>query len=485
MKFIYTISVRKYFSLFFLTLATLGAQAQSAMSNPYSRFGIGIIDPPGSVNHFAMGGVSSVVADPNNINLYNPASYATLGRTTLQLGGKGVFQTISSDTESETYRSGQVSEVAFAFKKSNSPWGFVIGVTPYSTVGYNITSSSVINDSTSTINRYDGSGGFNRLVIGGARSFRLYKKVPYDNSLVGSAKVLRDQRVREVNDSLYLVSPKLSVGFNVNYFFGNIRNERRIQFNSTRFYGTKETAKLTVFDFDIDAGLQYLMPLSLKWDQRKIKSGVYLTAGLNYLAGTKLKARYEESAEMYLFSNQIETEVDTTFSLPTQTGTFDLPQRISGGLGLFILGTEGKVITINTEYRIQDWSNFSSSFTNAFSSSGLDRFQHIGLGFEITPKGTEEANNIFERTTYRFGVRQTDSYLRINDIQVQQQAVSAGFSVPIMSSKSASRFNLGVEYATGGSTENNLLREELIHLHIGFTLTPHFLNPWFVERKYD
>lgn len=459
--------------------------AQSAMSNPYSRFGIGLIDNPGSVNHFAQGGISSVVADPNNINFYNPASYATLARTTLQLGGKGVFQTISNSTEKERYRAGQVSEVAFAFKRNNSSWGWVIGVTPYSTVGYNITSRSNVNDSTETTNKYDGSGGFNRLILGGARSFKLYKKKEYDSSLVGSAKVLSDQRTRELNDSLYLVAPKLSVGFNINYFFGNILNERRVQFNTTRIYSTKETSKLTVFDFDIDAGIQYMMPLSLKWDQRKIKSGTYLTAGVHYLAGTKLKSRYEERAEMYFFSNQIESEIDTTYFLPTQTGTFDLPQRISAGLGLFILGTEGKVLTLNSEYRIQDWSTFSSTYNNTFSASNLDRYQHVAIGLEFTPKGTEESSNIFERTTFRFGVRQTDSYLRINNQQLTHRGISGGFSVPLISSKSASRFNFGIEYATGGSTENNLLQEELINVQIGFTLTPHFLNPWFVQRRYD
>ncbi len=477
--------MRKIISVFVLFLTTVQVIGQAGISNPYSRFGIGVLSPSGSVNHFAIGGITTPIIDPNAINIYNPASYANLSRTTLQLSGKGGIQNITNGNSAETFRAGQVSEIIFGFKKQGARWGLTLGLVPYSTVGYNLTSPVVVNDTTLASYKYDGSGGINRLIVGFGRSVRLYKLPKVNQSLTGTARLNDENRVKELRDSLAIVKPRLSVGANLNYLFGTLRQESRVEFPTSRFFSTKNTTKTTVLDFVFDAGVQYMMPLKLTWDKKKLKKGVYLNIGANYTLGSDLKAKNETIGEMYILSSGRESVVDTSYVNPLQQGFVSIPARIAIGSSVVWAGQEGRTTALSFEYKNQDWSSFSSSFQGSLSGSELGAFTNLAIGLERTPRNTEAANNIFERTTYRIGLRSTQTYLNIRDKNVTQEAVSAGLSIPILSSRSSSRFNFGVEFGRGGTTENGLLEEEFVNVQIGFSLTPHFLNPWFVQRRYD
>jgi len=101
---------------------------------------------------------------------------------------------------------------------------------------------------------------------------------------------------------------------------------------------------------------------------------------------------------------------------------------------------------------------------------------------EYLPEGLDKANGFFNRVTYRAGIRQTDVYLRLNEEAIRQVGISAGLSIPLIASRSASRFHLGVEYATidGGASG---IDQRNTTLQIGFTLHP--FERWFFQRKYD
>jgi hypothetical protein len=134
---------------------------------------------------------------------------------------------------------------------------------------------------------------------------------------------------------------------------------------------------------------------------------------------------------------------------------------------------------------VQDWTSFESTFSDALGVESLSKYQHLGFGIELTPKGSENANNLFERTTYRIGARNTDTYVTLSETQINQRAISAGFSMPILASRSSSKFNFGIEYGTSGTLEGDLIKENFVNFQIGLSLTPYFLNPWFVQRQYD
>lgn len=477
--------MKRYLSCLVILFLSAQAFSQAGISNPYSRFGIGIIEPSGSVNHFGMGGITSTSIDPNTLNIFNPASYANLSRTTLQISGRGGFQTVSNESSSERFSSGQPTEITFGLKKQGSKWGFAFGLVPYSTVGYNLTSPYTLNDSTSVNYKYDGIGGINRFVFGVGRSIKLYKDPVVSPDLIGTAKSTAEQNAKDMRDSLAIVRPRLNVGANFNYLFGTLRQESRVEYGSTRFYSTRITSRTTINDVTFDVGAHYFMPIRLVWEGRRVRRGTYLNIGANYMLGNDMNTRFEELGEMYLTSAGRESVIDTTFQTPEMSGVIRIPMRLTAGASLLFAGQEGRSTTVALEYRTQDWSTFSSTFEDAVVSSALTSFNTIALGFERTPRNTEAASNIFERSTYRLGIRTTQVNITLRDQTIRQEAISAGVSIPILSSRSTSRFNLGLEYGRGGTTVNGLLQEEFVTVQIGFTLTPHFLNPWFVQRRYD
>ena len=484
MKFICTTRVKKILSSIVFVLIAVLAQSQNSTSNPYSRFGIGILENPGSAIHFGMGGVTTSIADGNSINLFNPASYSQLSRTVFQIGGTGQYQTLSNSAGSEKYSNGRVNDISIGFKKSTSPWGFALGITPVSSVGYNLTSTVTINDSTSTSYLYDGNGGINKLVVGASRQFKLYKPLVIDPSITGNARQIAEMRIKESNDSLSQVSPVLSIGVNANYYFGTIQLERRVQFSNTSYFSSRITEKTTIYDFDFEAGAMYTMPLSVKWDGKKIKKATHLRVGADYQLGTSLKTKHDELGMAYLYSSYTESDIDTTYYTGIEKGTFNLPSKLSLGASIIMSTESGRVISFNGEFRQQDWSS-NSYLLGADGTTNLKQYQNISLGIEYTPSSIDKAKSIFTRSTYRMGVRNTETYLALNEQDIAQTAISAGFSIPILASKSTSKVNFGIEYGTGGTTDNSLLQEKFVRFQFGFSLTPYFLNPWFVVRKYD
>lgn len=470
------------FSLFCLAQSAL---TQSSINNVYSRLGLGLLEPQGSINHFGMGGVSTINVEPNAVNLHNPASYSNLSRVVFQVSGRGNQSVMTNSESSARFRGGQVSEISLGLKKGGSKWGFAMGLTPYSNVGYSLTSAGSVNDSTDVAYKNDGSGGISKFTIGAARSFKLYHRLASDTTLRGTARYASDQRLKELNDSLELVRPKLSVGANLNYLFGSLRNVRKVEYSNTRFFGTRATSRTSINDIMLEAGVHYIMPLHLKWDQRKIKSGTFLLAGIDYQAGTSLNAKYDDLGEMYIYTNGQDAVVDTSYQIISQSGSFQLPQRMSFGLGLLKIGDEGLQMQYGIEYRMQDWSTFGGTFDNALGVESLGKYTSISAGIEVTPKSGESADNIFERAIYRVGARSANTYITIDGTNIKQQAVSAGLSIPMIASKSTSKFNIGVEYGTLGTTSNNLVKENFLTIQVGFSLTPYFINPWFVQRRYD
>ena len=58
--------------------------------------------------------------------------------------------------------------------------------------------------------------------------------------------------------------------------------------------------------------------------------------------------------------------------------------------------------------------------------------------------------------------------------------------MPMISSRSLSRFNLGFELGRLGKLENNNIEENYFKFSIGFSLAPDTrYDRWFRKRKYD
>lgn len=432
---------------------------QVSMNSPFSRFGLGLYQDPGSVRHFSMGGVVTPLADPSVINISNPATYTYLTETVFQVSGKGGLTQVESGELSSRYLSGNLQEVMIGFKKLGSPWAFVAGITPFSITGYQFEEEQAVFDSLSARYRYSGEGGTNRLVLGTGRSFELGR------------------------DSGDVAVQRLSVGVNVNYLFGSVDHSRRIIYSTNSLNHTRFTNTLQVADFFFDIGLHYVLPLKIRSENQKMTSGHFLHAGLDVSIGTRINTRFSELGESFYYLTTVEFPLDTSYFREDVRGGFDMPARLSAGLSYYYQNRRGGGVTLAADYRSQNWSNVTGTpEVSALTPAVLRAYRNISIGAEFLPEGLDKAGGFFKRMTYRAGVRQTNLNLILRDVPIVQYGVSMGLSIPLIASKSASRFHIGVEYSAirGGDTGVDQYNTTL---QVGFTLHP--FERWFFQRKYD
>jgi len=434
--------------------------AQVSVNSPYSRFGLGILNDPGSIRHFSMGGVCTPLLDGSVINFQNPATYSSLTETVFQLTGKGSFNQIGTGDESVTYRGGNLNEVALGFKKLGSPWAIVIGLTPYSTSGYQLERSQAVNDTLSARYRYAGEGGINRLITGVSRSFEWH------------------------TDTAKVMTHKLMFGANINYLFGSVEQSRRVIYNNNQLNNTRVTTAIKVADFFFDLGMHYTLPLAVTKENAKAVSGSYLQLGADYSIGTAINTRFSELGESFYYFTSVEITLDTSYIEDGNRGYFSMPSRLSIGGNYLYHARNGGMLSVAADYRSQDWSDLKGSTNiHSITPTVLRKSETLAFGVEYLPEGLEKANRFFSRVTYRAGVRQSTTYLQLGEDAVMQRGISAGISIPLIASRSASRFHFGIELAESGGNSGNLIEESMTTIQVGFTLHP--FERWFFQRKYD
>src|SRR3982751_102909 len=91
--------IRFLIILFFFTVTALGVKAQSTAttSSPYSRYGLGDINPMLLPQNTAMGGIgvaTNTISGFFSINPLNPASNANIGLTVIDIGLYSKFNTL-------------------------------------------------------------------------------------------------------------------------------------------------------------------------------------------------------------------------------------------------------------------------------------------------------------------------------------------------------------------------------------------------------
>ena len=191
---------------------------------PYSKFGYGILRDNVTSAQRQMGGVGYAMSSGRQINVMNPASYASRDSLTFLFDLGLDFTNIWSSeklhnsdiTNSQHNYGGGLDYVTMAFPVSKR-LGMSIGLLPYSSVGYSF-GSTIDNGSASR----QGSGGLNLLYLGAG--FNIVKG--------------------------------LNVGMNFGYFFGTTYNDVYAIPESTGTMSLFEQI-IQVRDFHMDFGIQY------------------------------------------------------------------------------------------------------------------------------------------------------------------------------------------------------------------------------------
>jgi hypothetical protein len=284
----------KTYTLIFIFLVLIVSYATSQItSSPYSIFGLGSIEGNSIGASKAMGGTGIAFLSRHSINVLNPASYGGLDSLVniFELGIFGKYTSFSTDKKSQPLFNANIKYFAMGFRIAPK-LAISYGITPYSTIGYNIRTSSNIEGSNLEYNKiFSGEGGVNQFYVGNA----------------------------------YNITKDLIFGINAVYLFGTVKHSE----SSERYYYSQQDIT-HMSNLNINYGLNYQF-MHNKWKYN---------VGLIYDNGKALKTENEST-----IITATETEV-----LKSKSNKYKIPQTIGVGLAI-----EKNYFKIGIDYEMKKW----------------------------------------------------------------------------------------------------------------------------------
>ena len=391
-------------ALAIILTSALGMTAQYSMT-PYSRYGYGILSDNATSTQRAMGGVGYAMNSGRQINVMNPASYASIDSLTFLFDMGISTSTLWSREGDERGCSvgGGLDYITLQFPMGKY-MGASVGLLPFSSVGYSY--GSEIQYGTNT---FEGWGGLNQLYAGVAGKFFNH----------------------------------LSIGANVSYLFGTTINDINVQDES----GTVKTLferVMQVRDWRVQAGIQYTF---------NIGANNRFSLGAVYTPNKKLLGK--TWGTQYDLNN--ETEPTDLGSTSTKEH-YSLPDCWGGGIGY----EWSDRLMVEADFTYQEWSKAKYSIFDEYGGSTFDNRWKMAVGAQYTPK---PRGNYFERIQYRIGGFFNHDYLMINGNNLEEYGVSAGFGLPVNGFKTI--VNLGFEYRHRQATPKAYVKEDYFNITLG------------------
>lgn len=462
MPSIYTTSVKR--SLLGLALAALSVHTmgQDQGASPYSAYGLGDLNSAAFTPHLSMGHLSIPFSDPSAINVGNPATYGSLGSTMLNLDVRSTFISFETAEGKGQANNTKVRSLSMGFPLKRGKWGLALGILPFTSVGYELSDYAPLDTLGDIEYNYSGEGGLNQFFLG-----------------VGG-KVWGTEKF------------SLNVGANGAYVFGSVDKVRKAIYPEDQgYYNTRSRSSLRLHDFSFDlatyAEYRLLDKKVSKGDNQERPRTLDLIGGLTYRFGTKINAEEGLLTENYILSSTgVELPRDTIEFIDDEDGTVNVPELWSVGLGMRI----NDQWLVGVEAHFRDWRKFSTSFGSEETARGeLQRASRFSLGAQFYPaKSLELAKDAsyWSAMKYRVGFRYLDTYLQLNEHQLDQYGISFGLGFPLLKARSNSWLNIGCELGQRGTTDKELLQEKYVNLYFGLTLAPAgYLDKWFRRRKID
>lgn len=433
---------RFFITLLFAVIAFAAhSQSTATSSSPYSRYGIGDIDPQLMPQNAGMGGIgvaTNRMSFFNNINIVNPASYGAINLTTIDIGLYGSFLNLSqTGAASQRNNNFRLSHVAFAIPVSKRS-ALSFGLLPYSERGYNYTKSvkgtgTIPADTNITNYSYSGDGSLSKAYLG--YGFGLGKH--------------------------------LLLGGNVSYIFGTLKDIGTTEIpNLVGTINSRIEQSNAISGLNYDYGIQY----SVDFSENK-----HLTFGYSGSVGSKLNSQSSFIVSQYFTDANGNQNVpaDSVINRQSAKTKIKLPQTNRFGISF---QNEGKFL-VGADYTMSNWSDFSIGG----ESQGLQNSRTFNIGGQYTPN-LQTLRNYLASVDYRLGAIYDETYMVVNNTRIKRYAVTAGLGLPLRPNNgSFYKINISAEVGKRGSLVNGLVRENYINIHLGFTLN----DKWFQKYKFD
>lgn len=439
---------------FLVGFGTLAAQEnnvniQPKTNSPFSRFGLGDPIDQFFAGQSGMAGLSAAFRDPYQLNLLNPASLTSLQATSFEVGLYGKYSNFETPSASDGLWSGNLNYMALGFPLKNpinkvldrdkSPWtfGMAIALQPYTVVGYDVETTSVVEGINQVTSFLKGTGGTYKFQWGNAAKYK-----------------------------------DVSVGVNIGYVFGKITNSRRIEFDSLdTYYNSEFRDDISIGGFTWSAGVQYIYYFKepgrdgvLKKSSKRLIVGAYGNSTLPI--DTKSDRFYSRTNLAYGIRDTVLFE-----DIVEESG--QLPTELTVGLSY----EDVNKFRLGAEFYYGAWSEYRN---DAKEENLMDTWR-IRVGGEIIPD-VASYNNYFRRVRYRAGFSYGSDPRSIGGEQLTTYNVTLGFGFPIIMPRQQISFvNFGVEAGQFG-VGSDVLTETYVKMTLGFTLND---NTWFFKRKFN
>ncbi len=406
-----------------VALLSIIGVANADVNTPYSMYGYGVLGDRATSMQRQMGGVGFAMQSGRQINVMNPASYASIDSLTFLWDmGANMNMQWSKDNSGKSHGfGGGLDYVTMEFPLSKY-MGMSIGMVPLTQVGY-----SFGDDIKHGARQNQGNGGITEAYAG--------------------------------------VSGKIggfSIGVNVSYNFGTIQND---------VYAAPLAATQSLFeqvmqirDWNIVAGIQYKQPIN------KYNS---VTIGATYSP----KKSFHGNTWLTIQDLTSDSRPDT-IARTSMKGKYYSPQTF--GVGVSYTHEKVHRIIVEADFSLQQWSDakFSSLYDDAgqmvFEGMKFNNRQRFAVGGEYTHN---VRGSYLERMPWRLGAFYTDDYLKINGNTMKEYGVSAGTGFAAPGGKTM--INFGLEWRHRKSTPVNVLSENYFNIMVGVN----FNEVWFFKRK--
>jgi hypothetical protein len=389
-------------------------QFANAQTNSfYSQNGIGITEYSYSARRLGMGDLGVAIEDKEFISVVNPASWKSIDLTRIEFGASFNYLLAKNNLSNKFFTKNYFSGFTFGFPVSmENGIAFVLGLIPVTRMSYTslVDYKDPANSLNNYRNEYSGDGGLSKLFIG----------------------------------TSYELPFKLSVGASFDYYFGDLKNNSQITFtnpdiNSAVFYNTKKIKGIGGTFGIISPDLNQLIFKIDGFKQINIGLSITSISTLNVDTSFVKRSVYFE---------------DTIYAGSTD---MSIPLKIGFGVGAKI----GNFYNVYIDFVYQPWKDFKY---NKLNNPNFKNSTKLSTGFEYSiPNATDFWNAI----TWRFGLSFENTPYQIKGQNINQFSVSGGFSIPL---SKANTIDIGIQYLSRGTTESNLIKEDLFKLGVGISL---------------
>jgi hypothetical protein len=130
-------------------------------------------------------------------------------------------------------------------------------------------------------------------------------------------------------------------------------------------------------------------------------------------------------------------------------------------------------------FGLQYEDKLSSSFENKFLI--IDNISYrdsrvFSIGAHYIPDASS-LTSYWKRVKYRFGIRNEEKSILLNNLPVNQFSLNLGLGLPL---SGFSKANFGLEFGTV-EDENKSLKENYFSIRLGLSLN----DIWFIKRKFN